>query len=92
MSQEKVLDDWKDGIWVFFDLSNYKFNVIGYGQACVDIMTLLPVASFLILNEPHDCFACLGKDPDRIYSRHQLNSEERARRSLRVRFNNTIVK
>ena len=75
-----MLVDWNNGICVYFDLSSYSFNVIGYGESFQDLMILLPVATFLVLNNPHDCFACLGKDPDRIYSRHQLNFEERARR------------
>ena len=29
---------------------------------------LIPVLTFFALNKPHDCFSCLGKDPDRIYS------------------------
>ena len=29
---------------------------------------LLPIWAFLLLNTPHDCFKCLGKDPDRIFS------------------------
>ena len=31
---------------------------------------LLPVFTFLLLSDPHDCYVCLGKDPDRKYSIH----------------------
>jgi len=52
-----------------------------------DLVTFLPIVVFLGLNKPHDCYACLGKDPDRIYSSYQLNHEERARRQFRAKFN-----
>ena len=29
---------------------------------------LVPLLAFFALDQPHDCFVCLGKDPDRIYS------------------------
>ena len=29
---------------------------------------VLPIIAFLLLNWPHDCYRCLGKDPDRIFS------------------------
>ena len=41
--------------------------------------------AYFWLNEPHDCYVCLGKDPDRIYSSFQLTLEERARRQLRAK-------
>ena len=37
-------------------------------QLMYDLTVLLPVVTFLLFDDPHDCFACLGKDPDRIYS------------------------
>ena len=33
-----------------------------------EVIYSLPILAYLILNEPHDCYVCLGKDPDRIYS------------------------
>lgn len=53
----------------------------------VDLSMLLPVVAFLLLNKPHDCYACLGKDPDRIYSSYQLTRGERAHMKLMARFN-----
>ena len=39
----------------------------------IDLVVLLPVVTFLLFDNPHDCFTCLGKDPDRIYSSFQLS-------------------
>ena len=50
-------------------------------------LTLLPVLTFYVLDAPHDCFACLGKDPDRIYSIFQLTTEQRTRREAVAKFN-----
>ena len=52
----------------------------------LDFFMLLPVAAFFVLNEPHDCFMCFGKDPDRIYSSYQLTPEERAQRHVKAKF------
>ena len=41
-----------------------------------DLMQILQIIAFLIFNNPHDCYKCLGKDPDRIYSRFQLSKEQ----------------
>ena len=38
----------------------------------VTALQMIPLISFYLLDEPHDCFVCLGKDPDRIYSNFQL--------------------
>ena len=46
---------------------------------------MIPILAYFWLNEPHDCYVCLGKDPDRIYSSFQLTLEERARRQLRAK-------
>lgn len=37
---------------------------------------LLPFLFFFALNDPHDCFQCLGKDPERRYSVFQLTQRE----------------
>ena len=55
-------------------------------------MFLFPVFTFLILNNPHDCYECLSKNPDRIYSRFQLTYEERARRQFIAKFNSELEK
>ena len=47
---------------------------------------LLPVVIFLMFDNPHDCFTCLGKDPERKYSRFQLTIEERNNRRMIARY------
>ena len=39
------------------------------GDLIYDLVSLLPFWAFLLFNNPHDCFKCLGKDPDRNYSK-----------------------
>ena len=50
---------------------------------------LLPIVAFLILNDPHDCFRCLGKDPDRIFSISQFTKLEFKALKLRQKFGKT---
>lgn len=50
-------------------------------------MILLPVTLFLLFDNPHDCFVCLGKDPDRIYSIFQLSKEVRVKRKMKAKYN-----
>ena len=45
-----------------------------------DLVILLPVVVFLAFDKPHDCYRCLGKDPDRVYSIFQLSKVERVER------------
>ena len=33
-----------------------------------NFVIVLPIIVFFLLDQPHDCFICLGKDPDRIFS------------------------
>ena len=40
------------------------------------LFELLPFIFYFTLNRPHDCFRCLGKDPDRRFSKFQLTREE----------------
>ena len=42
------------------------------------ILELLPFILYFILNRPKDYFVCLGKDPERRYSKFQLTREETA--------------
>ena len=49
-------------------------------------MRIVPMISFLLLNKPHDCYRCLGKDPDRIFSIHQLTERETMIREIRNKF------
>ena len=60
-------------------------NHIGIVLWLVDLTILIPSLTFFAVNQPHDCFVCLGKDPERIYSRFQLNREERVHRVLRAK-------
>lgn len=55
-----------------------------------DMVLLSPLALFLFLHEPHDCFVCHGKDPDRIYSSYQLTWEERTARKMVAMYGGTI--
>ena len=68
------------GICAIFGPSHWNFRIIGWGELVPDILILLPILTFFLLYKPHDCYKCLGKDPDRIYSSFQLNLEERAKR------------
>ena len=43
----------------------------------------MPAIVFLVLNKPHDCFRCFGKDPDRVFSISQYTKHEQA--SLRLK-------
>ena len=64
---------------------------------CTTVVELIPFLMFFLLDRPHDCFVCLGKDPDRIYSIFQLKTEERIERkmfpknSMREDVNSTLV-
>ena len=40
------------------------------------LFELLPFIFYFTLNRPHDCFICLGKDPDRRFSKFQLTRTE----------------
>ena len=57
----------------------------------IDFVLILPVLLFMLLDDPHDCFVCLGKDPDRIYSSLQLSKEERMRRKMKAKYNHAQV-
>ena len=50
------------------------------------MLGLLPFVIFFLLDRPHDCFVCLGKDPDRIYSVFQLKKEERNARNMFAKY------
>ena len=47
---------------------NFGTKTIG-GIFFVSGSMLLPCWSYFIFNSPHDCFKCLGKDPQRNYSK-----------------------
>ena len=46
----------------------------------------VPIIAFLILNQPHDCYKCLGKDPDRVFSVNQLTEREAMLREIKNKF------
>ena len=56
------------------------------------MLLILPLGVFLALNDPHDCFVCLGRDPDRIYSTFQLTLEERTRRRMVAKYSTRLEK
>ena len=60
-------------------------------QLFVDLVVLLPVVTFLLFDNPHDCFTCLGKDPDRIYSSFQLSFQERFRRKMKAKYSSAQI-
>ena len=44
------------------------------------LFDVVPTVAYLLLNNPHDCFVCFGKDPDRNFSSFQLNLREKVYR------------
>ena len=56
-------------IWkgYYFALFN-SLDEIGIVVWFIDFMILIPSLTFFALDQPHDCYICLGKDPERIYS------------------------
>lgn len=70
-------------------IENFYSNLPDYFFS-FDVILLSPIALFLFLNEPHDCFVCHGKDPDRIYSSYQLTWEERTARKMVAMYGGTI--
>lgn len=41
-----------------------------FGEVFLDFAILFVILAFFVLNNPHDCYMCIGKDPERIYSAH----------------------
>ena len=64
----------------------FNENFIAAFSVYFNSALLTPVVTFLIFDEPHDCFSCLSKDPDRAYSIYQLSLEERIRRKMVAKF------
>jgi len=50
---------------LYKNVSNYYKSLAGFVSiAAIEFgIGLVPVIVFLITNDPHDCFMCLGKDP-----------------------------
>ena len=61
-------------------------------MAILDVNLMLPVVAFLCFDDPHDCFRCMGKDPDRIYSSFQMTLEDRVVRRMNTRLSKEAVK
>ena len=59
-----------------FTITNVSPRQASLTYLCFIIAELLPFVFFFSLNDPHDCFSCLGKDPDRRYSVFQLTRRE----------------
>ena len=66
--------------------SNFEKRYFALSYLAVEFSLLLQIMAFFLFNKPHDCYRCLGKDPERIYSRFQLSKEQVARRVVRARF------
>ena len=45
-------------------------NNVGMIFWLVDFAIFIPIITFFIFDNPHHCFVCLGKHPDRRYSIH----------------------
>ena len=67
-------------------LGNRYYERFSLVEWCSNLIHLLPIVAFLALNEPHDCYTCLGKDPDRIFSQFQLTIDERKNRKYLAKF------
>ena len=57
----------------------------------MDMSCLIPVIVFVVLDKPHDCFVCLGKDPERVYSIFQLKREESYERRISAKFGKALT-
>ena len=66
---EQYLDDLYLGICEGRNFKNWDVDYLRIAQLYGNIIYMLPMLAFFIFNDPHDCYTCLGKDPDRIYSR-----------------------
>ena len=71
---------------VFKIFNIHTFQQFAYVYIKINCLLILPVVAFMILDDPHDCFMCLGKDPDRPYSIFQLSREERANRKMVAKY------
>ena len=56
-------------ITVFKIFKGKTFQQFVYVYIRINILLLVPVVAFMIFDDPHDCFMCIGKDPDRPYSK-----------------------
>ena len=65
------------------EFAKRRFSLIYF---VINVLQLFPFLMFFLLDQPHDCFVCLGKDPDRIYSRFQLTPAERLKRKMFVKY------
>lgn len=66
-------------------------NRIGMVLWFVDFMILIPSLTFFAFDKPHDCFVCLGKDPERIFSRFQLTKSQVERRKFKAKLSTTLT-
>ena len=62
--------------FIYFSGSHFSPGEASVTYLVFILAELVPFISYLWLNEPHDCFRCLGKDPDRRYSIFQLTRRE----------------
>ena len=62
---------------VFFERETNSMNQDKFIKVVylgVNLCELVPFLSFFLLDRPHDCFVCVGRDPDRgPYSAFQLS-------------------
>ena len=91
MSPE-IYEDYNSVCNYFGKINEPSQDFIAMFQLISTVTLLLPIFVYFCLNDPHDCFICLGKDPDRIYSIFQLSWEDRERRKCIARFNQDELK
>ena len=56
-----------------------------------DCSQLIAIWAFLIFNRPHDCFECLGKDPQRNYSMFQYGKREQMLKKMKAKHGSVKV-
>ena len=77
----------------FCRVVNLWMNDVDWGQTSdlyfvieTIVVYLLPIWSYMVLEQPHDCFRCLGKDPDRKFSQFQMSHTELMVRKMKSKF------
>lgn len=66
--------------------SHFTPNLASESYFVFIVFELLPFALYFVLQKPHDCFICLGKDPDRRFSMFQLTRQETQIREAHIKF------
>ena len=70
----------------YFSKFSSTANIASFHFSLYYVALISPVIIFLMFDNPHDCFTCLGKDPERKYSSFQLSIKERRNRRMIARY------